>query len=251
MDKPFITVPSRPKPTYAEACRGRYAYPLPFETCKIRFWKSSSKKYKTAVFICSLFPSHELASMSNQLCNSIIISTELEFYTYYDAIYELYSLILGWKFKEFYIGKEICYPDEFWLYMHQTIKYTSFTSKKFDIKTELKDYKNKWQTEKELYHIIRDLFVNENVFSHYRAPWLEGLELDIYIDEFKLGIEYQGIQHYKPLAHWGGEEGLTKRRLNDIRKKHLCEKQGVTLIYFTYQEKITPEFVCERLMQYI
>ena len=107
MINPLITVPNRPKPTYAKVCRGKYAYPLPYETCKIRFRKSNSNKYKTAFFICSLFHSHELASKLNQFCNSIIINTEWEFYTYSDAIYELCLLISEWKYKEFYIGKEV------------------------------------------------------------------------------------------------------------------------------------------------
>ncbi|MCX4351767.1 MAG: hypothetical protein OSJ60_09020 [Lachnospiraceae bacterium] len=251
MMKPFIGIPNRPKPTYAEACRGKYAYPLPYEICKIRFWKSNSNKYETAVFICSLFPTHELASKLNQFCNSIIINTEWEFYTYSDAIYELYLLISTWKYKEFSIGKEICYPDEFWLYMHQIIKHTTFTSEKFDIYAELKDYRNKWKSEKELYHIIRDLFVNETVFSHYRAQWLDNLELDIYINDYKIGIEHQGIQHFKPMEHWGGENGFVKQRTNDIRKRKLCEQNGVRLIYFYYYEELTYELVVERLSPYI
>lgn len=107
MINPLITVPNRPKPTYAEVCRGKYTYPLPYETCKIRLRKNNSNKNKTAFFICSLFSSHELASKLNQFCNSIIINTEWEFYTYSDAIYELCLLISEWKYKEFYIGKEV------------------------------------------------------------------------------------------------------------------------------------------------
>jgi len=31
---------------------------------------------------------------------------------------------------------------------------------------------------------------------HYRPDFLQGLELDIFIDELKIGMEYQGIQHF-------------------------------------------------------
>ncbi len=251
MNSTLIIVPNRPKPTYAEACRSKYAYSLLYEPCRIRFWKSSSKNYETAVFISSLFPLHELASTSNQFCCSIIVNTELEFYTYFDAIGKLFSLIYKWKYKEFYIGNEICYPDEFWIYMHQIIRHTSFTSKKMDINAELKGFRIKWKTEKELYYIIKNLFVNETVFSHYRVHWLGRLELDVYIDDYKIGIEYQGIQHFIPIEHWGGEQGLAKRCLNDKRKKELCVQNGVHLIYFYYYEKITDDLVRERLLPYI
>lgn len=118
--------------------------------------------------------------------------------------------------------------------MHQIIKHTPFTSKKFDISAELKDYRNKWKPEKKLYHIIKELFVNETVFSHYRTQWLNNLELDIYVNDCKIGIEYQGIQHFKPLKHWGGEDEFVKRRSNDIRKRELYFALNSMVLQFCY-----------------
>ena len=77
------------------------------------------------------------------------------------------------------------------------------------------------------------------------------MEIDIYIPELNLAIEYQGIQHYKPLKHWGGEEGFVTRRANDIRKKKLCQVHGTKLIEFSYLEKITEELVAQKLEPYI
>lgn len=111
--------------------------------------------------------------------------------------------------------------------MHQIIKHTPFTSKKFDISAELKDYRNKWKPEKEL-------FVNETVFSHYRAQWLNNLELDIYVNDYKIGIEYQGIQHFKPLKHWGSEDEFVNRRSNDIRKRELYFVLNSMVLQFCY-----------------
>ena len=95
-----------------------------------------------------------------------------------------------------------------------------------------------------------DLFPEYTVVPHYRAKWLENLELDIYIKNIDLAIEYQGVQHYKPLKHWGGEEGFLKRRVNDIRKKRLCEIHGTSLIYFSYLDEITEGFVKSKLIKY-
>lgn len=118
-----------------------------------------------------------------------------------------------------------------------------------DVRTRL-GKGDRWKNETTLYNIILSIYSNLTVVHHYRAPWLENLELDIFIQELKIGIEYQGIQHYKPLKHWGGEEGLKQRKLNDVRKETLCEKHNVRLIYFTYQEDITLEFVLKQLSQY-
>lgn len=109
----------------------------------------------------------------------------------------------------------------------------------------------KWTTETFLYTIIQDIYGCDDVLFHFRPRWLDHLELDIYIPHLKLAFEYQGIQHYKPIKHWGGEEGLEKRRLNDVKKKKLCEEHGVILIYFTYQDKITYNDVLERIQDYL
>jgi len=108
-----------------------------------------------------------------------------------------------------------------------------------------------WNSETKLYEIISNIYGKKNICFHYKPEDLEGLEIDIYIPELKIGIEYQGIQHFKPMNHWGGEDGFVKRRTNDIRKKGLCEQNGVHLIYFYYYEKITNELVIERLLPYI
>ncbi|RKI90481.1 hypothetical protein D7V94_13720 [Parablautia intestinalis] len=108
-----------------------------------------------------------------------------------------------------------------------------------------------WNSETNLYKIISQIYVNEKIYFHYRPEWLDGLEIDIYIPELNLAIEYQGIQHYKPLKHWGGEEGFVTRRANDIRKKKLCQVHGTKLIEFSYLEKITEELVAQKLEPYI
>jgi len=100
-----------------------------------------------------------------------------------------------------------------------------------------------WTSESILYAIIKRIFPNYNVRRHYRPGILEGLELDIYIEELNVGIEYQGLQHFKPVKHWGGEEGLIKTKERDKRKKKLCKLNSIKLIYFDYTEGLTEDFV--------
>lgn len=118
-----------------------------------------------------------------------------------------------------------------------------------DVKTRL-GIGSKWKKESALYNMVSSIYPNLTVVRHYKAHWLENLELDIFIYELKIGIEYQGVQHFKPLKHWGGESGLEKRRMNDIKKMELCKEHGVQLIYFTYQDDITLEVALKRLQQY-
>lgn len=104
-----------------------------------------------------------------------------------------------------------------------------------------------WTSETILYYIVKKLFPQHTVHRHFRPRFLEGLELDIYIEELKVGIEYQGIQHYKPVKHWGGKEALERGKARDKKKKQLCIDQKIKLIYFEYDEGLNDELVAKKL----
>ena len=88
-----------------------------------------------------------------------------------------------------------------------------------------------------LFNCIRKLVSPLQVVHHYRGAELEGLEIDFWIPEKQLAIEYHGEQHFKPIAVWGGENGLKKRKANDKKKRALCKKLGYRLITMTYHQK--------------
>lgn len=104
-----------------------------------------------------------------------------------------------------------------------------------------------WVTETSLYYMIKNLYPNLTIIYHYRPKFLGGLELDIFIKEQNIGIEYQGIQHFKPIDYWGGKESFGKGKKRDAKKKYLCKKHGVQLYYFNYDEDITESLVKSRL----
>ncbi len=100
-----------------------------------------------------------------------------------------------------------------------------------------------WVSETILFNIIKGLYPHSKVIKHYRPKWLHGLELDIFLPEHNLAFEYQGIQHFVPVEHWGGEKQLKKQQEHDKKKKELCDKKGVTLICINYDESLTTDFV--------
>ncbi|MDD4127729.1 MAG: hypothetical protein PHV39_08595 [Methanomicrobium sp.] len=104
-----------------------------------------------------------------------------------------------------------------------------------------------WTNETILSQIIKSNYPNYTIHRHYRPDFLSGLELDVFIEEYNIGIEYQGIQHFQPIKHWGGTEAHEKLKNRDKQKKELCKRNGITLIYFYYNEKICEEIVIERL----
>ena len=105
----------------------------------------------------------------------------------------------------------------------------------------------KWISETILYKMVQILFPSLEVVHHYRGKELEGLEIDIWIPSLKVGIEYQGIQHFEPIDHWGGEDGLRKRKENDKKKKKICKSLNYKLIEFKYDENLTDERLKKKL----
>ena len=47
-------------------------------------------------------------------------------------------------------------------------------------------------------------------------------------------IEFDGEQHFKPVPHWGGEDGLKHRQENDSKKNDYCKSNNIHLIRIPY-----------------
>lgn len=100
-----------------------------------------------------------------------------------------------------------------------------------------------WTSETILYYLVVNQFPNKQIFRHYRPLYLEGLELDIFIKDLKLAIEYQGLQHFQPVDHWGGKKAYDKLKMRDEKKNILCQKLGIKLVYFDYKEGLSKDYV--------
>lgn len=88
-----------------------------------------------------------------------------------------------------------------------------------------------WISETELFYKIHNEFQNEKVVHHGKPLWLKRQHLDIYFPYKNIGVEYQGVQHQKPVDFFGGEESFKKQQRLDKKKQKLCEDNGCVLIY--------------------
>lgn len=82
-----------------------------------------------------------------------------------------------------------------------------------------------------LYKQLKKHFSQYTVISQYRPKWLGRQSLDIYIDELKVALEYQGDQHSRPIEFYGGAEAYEKTKQRDQIKRELCRRNGCRLIY--------------------
>ena len=105
--------------------------------------------------------------------------------------------------------------------------------------------------ETRLYHIIRDHFepLGHTVVHHAHPPFLGRQELDVYVPSLKIGVEYQGRQHYDPVEFFGGDEGLRYRQELDKKKRMLCKENDILLVEFRYDESIEKDDVLTKIIK--
>lgn len=64
-------------------------------------------------------------------------------------------------------------------------------------------------------------------------------------DKLKYLIEYQGLQHYKPIDFFGGEERFQQQQKYDIKKYDYCKEHNIPLKIISYQEDITTDKIID------
>jgi hypothetical protein len=112
----------------------------------------------------------------------------------------------------------------------------------------LKKTDDRWIHESLLFRLIQQLFPKQEIKRHYRPEWLDRLEIDIFLAESKVAIEYQGQQHYHPIKAWGGQEALKGLKARDKRKAKICHDLAIPLLAFDYREPLTLDHVRQRLL---
>lgn len=106
----------------------------------------------------------------------------------------------------------------------------------------------RWVSEFELFAIVKELLPDHVVYYQARPNWLGKQSLDVFVPSLKLGIEYQGRQHYEPVDFFGGEVGFKATKVRDEKKSQLCRDNNIVLMYFKHTEKLTKSFVKKKLV---
>ena len=97
--------------------------------------------------------------------------------------------------------------------------------------------KSKGETQILNFLINRDIeFTQEKIFKNCRD--IRPLPFDFYLPKYNLCIEYDGEQHFKPVKHWLGDEGLKDRQRKDTIKNQYCLKNNIDIIRIKFNENI-------------
>ena len=93
------------------------------------------------------------------------------------------------------------------------------------------------QGEKRIKKILDDnniKYVQEKRFDD--CKYKNSLPFDFYIHQYKTCIEYDGIQHFQPIDHFGGENAFIQTQYRDSLKTIYCNSNNFTLIRISYKD---------------
>lgn len=89
--------------------------------------------------------------------------------------------------------------------------------------------------ENKVYKILSE---NNILFEHHSKLKNSKLEFDFYLSELNIAIEYDGIQHFKPINHFGGISAFKEQQRRDSDKNQYCIDNNIKLIRIPYNEDV-------------
>ena len=100
--------------------------------------------------------------------------------------------------------------------------------------------RNRTNVEIRLYQMVKNIY--PDAIHHYQNAKIMGRQhLDIYIPTLQIGIEYQGLQHFKPILFYGGQKTFEKIVANDLKKIEKCDILGIKLLHVSF-DKVPNDF---------
>lgn len=103
--------------------------------------------------------------------------------------------------------------------------------------------KSKSRGEEELESLLIKKFGSNDILSQFHIG--EKLKLDFFSKSTNLGFEFDGLQHFKETSFF--KEDFSHRQYLDKRKNEICFELGITLIRFSYKDKLNTELLEERI----
>lgn len=91
------------------------------------------------------------------------------------------------------------------------------------------------KSQTKLYNLLSNTFLNEIIYFEFgELIWLNGQRFDIYFPKYNIAIEYNGIQHYIPQKHFGGEIKFIETCNRDNLKRQKCIDNNCYLFEIKY-----------------
>lgn len=93
------------------------------------------------------------------------------------------------------------------------------------------------------------LLLKENniIFEEQKTfDWLKyknNLRLDFYLPDYNIAIECQGKQHFEAIDIFGGNRNFQVTIERDNKKRELCQKNNITLLYYSHEKINFPYYV--------
>lgn len=109
--------------------------------------------------------------------------------------------------------------------------------------------KSRWRQEELMVKCVSSVFGPMSVLTQFSPFFLGSQSYDAYVKGQDIAFEYQGEQHFRPIAFFGGEEAFAHRVELDERKRRLSAQNGVKLIYVNYWEEITVDLIREKVKE--
>ena len=96
---------------------------------------------------------------------------------------------------------------------------------------------NVYKGEKKIEEILNKLNIKYiQQYTYKDCKNSKKLRFDFYLSEYNILIEYDGVQHFKPVKRFRGEIGFAETIYNDATKNSYCEDNNIKLIRIPYWE---------------
>lgn len=88
---------------------------------------------------------------------------------------------------------------------------------------------------------IKDILDKFNIYNkpEYKfkdCKFKKKLPFDFYLPDYNLIVEFDGIQHYEMIEHFGGYDGFISRKIRDTIKNIYCRNNNIDLLRIPYWE---------------
>lgn len=89
--------------------------------------------------------------------------------------------------------------------------------------------------------VVRNFLIKNNIdfkqeYKFKNCKLHKELPFDFYIPSLNIAIEYDGIQHFEIVGHFGGLDSFIERKIRDTIKSFYCQQNNIKLIRIPYWE---------------